>query len=868
MHDWLAHKEGGLFRLRFILLLGFFVLVTLVLLFQKDDRIEALFEQMGADYLSVLYLKVMVSLSPDNAKLRLLLARQLANTGEPEEAKTYLQTLSKQQGETALQARILTVQVDRSVYFSNQQTAIPRKQALSLLQAQLSLLAKEPLPAGLIPAVIDLGLSLERPDIAAMLYERLAESDQSNRYEWLKQAGRWHIASGHPLRAGRLFDKNFFSCNDPAQAVDYALQAIQAMRAADKSELALKSVRRYLERFPVHRKLLDNAVALALETNHVKQAVAWGGVRLAQDPENTALINRQIDLFLAADDLSAGLALARRLIELEPDSSAGRKRLMQIAEWHNQPRLVLEQAEWLARNAQDGLALEKSLQLASGLSDNQALIDMLVLKSGQKALMPNELGKLSEAYVKTGKMGRAIDFFHQYLLRYPDDHVGWENLAAAQTRKGQYREALATCRHILKEFGFSLRPIIKQADILQRMNRSGRAVSLLSAYQDKATVNDLDYWESLAGIAWSAGNIDKAIMAYGHAWNNLNASTVTAERLIQLHREQNPQTALSIAQQAYRRFDQPRWLLLAMDVSIQAGYWEELDRLLQISIAMPARFIHLEMYWLIKAQHASHHRRYNAVKNYYSRALQINPDSDTARSGLLWALIEQNDGTMLARYIQRWRKDALNNSRLQGVYAAALEKMGRYDDALVWMAKKARSSPDDYLWQLGYSDLLGKAGRVDSAIRLRKRVFVELEKKFAQLKSERGSRVEHSLLSEYLRLMRAIKGAPEEFRTLKNTLARGMHDAKVRELLVASYLSQENYAAARFQLLKMYASHQQAPPWQQIAIALKTDNQNELERLLAEYDNELAPQDRIEALKRLGRTDEALHEIDKLVQAN
>ncbi len=349
------------------------------------------------------------------------------------------------------------------------------------------------------------------------------------------------------------------------------------------------------------------------------------------------------------------------------------------------------------------------------------------------------------------------------------------------------------------------------------------------------------------------------MLAYRTLWKAGTANELVAERLIQLKRDMGEaEESIAIGEEAYSRFNQPRWLLLSMDVANQAGLPDQLKRVLRMAISNEPQFQNLEMYWLMRAQLDTHENKPKIAIKHYQQALKVNPISATAKEGMLWNFIGQNDRRSLRSYIKIWRHDASKNSSLWGVYGLALAKVGQNKEALPWFERKARISPDDYLWLLTYADVLSKAGHIDAAWRVRKYVLFNLRLRFKQTENVPDKDIKSLLHPQYLALIRDLEGANADVSILKMFLAKGYDDPTVRELLIAAYLSQENYSAARFWLLENHVARQKIPAWQRLALALAENDLTVAAHILEKENDQLSTSNKVETLKRLNRNEEAL----------
>ena len=356
---------------------------------------------------------------------------------------------------------------------------------------------------------------------------------------------------------------------------------------------------------------------------------------------------------------------------------------------------------------------------------------------------------------------------------------------------------------------------------------------------------------------------------YGVLWKSGSTSGIVAERLIQLTRDMGKWgESIAVGEEAYRRLDQPRWLLLSMDVANQAGLSEQLKRLLKIAVKNESQFRDSEMYWLMHAQLNLHEKEPETALKGYQQALKVNPASSTAREGILWNLIGTNDKQALQTHIKNWRSDASKNPSLWGVYGIALTKVGQNKEALPWLERKTRASPDDYLWLLTYADALSKSGHADKAWQLRKYVLFNLRSRLSELEKAPSKKIKELLRPEYLALIRDLEGANSDVTLLKNLLAKGYNDPVVQELLVAAYLSQENYPAARYWLLQEHITRQKSPTWQRLALALGETDLAAVANILERENESLSDFNKMESLKRLGRNEEALAITYKLLETH
>lgn len=727
-------KQNKLLRPALILVFGVALIVVVAILFHKGERLITKFDLSQPDRISVLYLRLMVGINPEDASLRLALARQYQKLGNLKEASQVLQSLLGQNGREALEARILALELNLNSYFGKDSADSSRASDLAILKKNIENIAHEALPTDLLERVVKLSLELERPDLAAKLYEYWASVDEEHRFERFKEAGRWYVAAGQAEKAADIYQKIYETNPDAGQAKQFAILTIEAYLAADKGRRALGLVQDYLQKYPNDKEFLDRAVALSLANNNPREALVWGRKRLALEPADPEQINKLIDIALAAEAGEEAWLLSESLLKLNPADIPVRERTAQLAEWTVKLNEALNHWIWLIKQDKNNQkAIENGLRLAQRLKARKTTIELFTLLSEVRALKDTELNYLLAIFNQQRDADQVIGFLQRYLARYPATLAGWKALAKAQENAGLLTEAAATWHQIGQRFNIPVAAAVREAGLLRRTGASEAAFSVLLRNQNRAADDDTEFWQSFADLSWKTKRADQALLAYTTLWESGAAESVTAERLIQLHRgRKKPDAAIAIAKEAHRRFDHPRWLLLAMDTSAQFGFWDNLKQLLAQADADQRQFQSLEMYWLMRAQLHNHDRQFKTAMADYQQALKLNPDSITAKEGVLWALIDQGDKRGLANYLELWQKEAAATPPLWGVYGIGLSKLGKVDQALPWFDRKVRKGEHDPAELLAYADALAKSGRVDAALYLRQYVLSKLK---AQLQS-------------------------------------------------------------------------------------------------------------------------------------
>ena len=447
---------------------GLALALVFAVLFYEEDRLKELFQIAKPDHLSVLYLKLLLNIKPDDNDLRAELVRHYINLGELDEARDALQPLLPKNGTADLSVRLLALEIEFRHFLSISHEHPSRKMKLAELQNSIVGISRAKLPLSVLPDIIKLGLELEQPAVAADLYYRWAKvlPPLSERTEKLKESARWYIASEMPRRAAEIYDESHALAETDSEAREFAFLTLKALQAAGDNTLALQYFRNYQHRFPADPELLDQAISICLADNNPRQAYEMGALRLSFEPDEPEQIRKQLDRTLAVGELKQAAVLAERLVETAPEDGDAHETLGRIAEWALMPEIALKEWLWLARNKKDEAAIMHALRLSNGLYSVDTSLEMLNRLSDIRELTGDELNSVMSAYSAAGNFSSHVNFLQSYVRHYPDNPQAWEALAKTQENAGQLTGAMETWQRIGSRFNRLPEAVTHQAKLM------------------------------------------------------------------------------------------------------------------------------------------------------------------------------------------------------------------------------------------------------------------------------------------------------------------------------------------------------------------------------------------------------------------
>ncbi len=507
-------------------LIALFPAHQLLLLGQQGDDLPS--------SVSIFYLRAMLQASPHDRDLRLGLARRLAQVGKVDDARAVLEPLG---GAQDLASQRLLLELDWQRYIGLDRDDARRNDLGEALEARLRRVQSLPeLPAETLEAMARHWLAMNRPDQAAALYERLAARQPEQRYEWLEQAAQWWLKAGDPERSAKAWHDAFEADGArpdasiarwfvrAAQAGEASRReaALSALKAARQSQggSALIYARQFIEHYPRDPQFLDLGIAIALEHNDARQALAWSRRYLDVRPDDLQALERNANTALAAGQPEEAARTYEQLAERDPDN--GYHWLSLAGEWWlkagdpERSAKAWHDAFETADDAEDDEDADGDDKVDA--SPDLGLLGWLVSPAAAADRPPDGTRRRAAALsslraVRQSESGGAVDYAREYIEHYPHDPEILAEGIEITLARGDLEQALAWSDDYLK-----LRPEDAAAQerhvrIALALNRMDEALDVLTHLVETHPENT-DYRHRLAQAQRWAGRPEEALASY------------------------------------------------------------------------------------------------------------------------------------------------------------------------------------------------------------------------------------------------------------------------------------------------------------------------------------------------------------------
>ena len=587
-------------------------------------------------------------------------------------------------------------------------------------------------------------------------------------------------------------------------------------------------------------------------------------------------LERAWSTFAAAGDLKNALMMTDAILITLPQSALWLERKAQMAEWSGLSQQALAAwVELLKRDASER-ALANVFRLSPMLYDDDALLAAWLALAHKRRLSVEEAAKVVDVYERLGSADRALDFLRQLPTAQPGvdaaTRASWQDMEVRLLeRAGRQVEAIAMLEQ-LRPDGLTRDNAMRLAQLHLRNGDLTLALRALQAVQLQPDALDEDYWGLLADSAFEAGDRALALTALDRLIASGKPQTYQAERAIRLrlNTDRTPE-ALVLAAQLYRSFPVDAIVYAWLDAVAQQKSPTALRELMAALLSEQRG--RLEASPVFLERRAGLYTRLGdtqlALKDY-RQSLALRPNDTPTRVSYWWLLVDQQNTSELRAELAQLGSGARHDPAYAEVMAAAWLQLNEPRRALALMQPLARARANDFLWLMSYADVLERVGREAPSMRIRRHAWLLAQR--ATARPADRDRARQALIVQ-LRLAASFAGGEQKsrlWRELGGLLGATNDDPALKrqaqELVGAWLLSEGRFDMAQRWLWQQQAARMAIPTYQALAVALSQNDLPEIARLIdttgSKIDNStnnpISAQDRLTALRKLDRRDEAV----------
>ena len=578
-------------------------------------------------------------------------------------------------------------------------------------------------------------LGMQKPELAFRIFARLALKDPENSQRWLQEAARWAEASGR-LNDAVVFLESLASSttSSPDDTLDSRIERL--LLQAGQVRGALERMRKRIAQSPENVALLERGVTLAMQASEPRQALIWNTTRLSQGSNNAARLQLQSELAQAAGDTHLARTSAAQWLSADPENAQARRRLAQLSEWDGDLPSALKNWLWLA-DSKHGMpeserleALREVVRIGDlGFQFGMAADALRTITLLEQAT-EKDIVRLVSLYQLDGRPDQASQALHDIIsLQGPTPFI-IRTLAMHEYANLEYTASLAAWDLFVDEYAQNTEATLARVELMWRLDLKDEAMQVASSLQGHTLIADASEYQIrvLAEIAWRERYywLDTLLQPRIAALEDAEQRSLFERRRLGALRDAGEdELAMREALKLWGETGDSDFALLALNLAVKVDARPVIEqfspgqrdaRQLQKSTA----------YWNELA--ALRFKEGDAVgaRKAYERALKLDPENTGSIASLLWLAISEEDEALLQASLARYSNVAQTVPGLWQPMAIGYLQLGGASQSLVWFDKLLDQIDSDYGMMLTYADALEYAGMAADARKVRQYTLQQL----------------------------------------------------------------------------------------------------------------------------------------------
>lgn len=750
---------------------------------------------------------------------------------------------------------------------------------LRQLRQMTATLAGLPLSTRQLKTVAQDSLGLAKPNVALQIYNDLMQKNALTTPEDLAEGGNIAMQTNAPIASAKFYWAAFKKGREINEKKQYALKTIQALWAGNFVEKSLftamhlpqslineRSTLLYLSRLAIAANRVDIAQQYALKaligTTHTSSLACEGAPKYSGDPSQArddvcelaklkAIpyddkgFKLLFNIFIYNQNISDAYQLALIAIAKKPNDLVWHYNLAETATWVRDYNLGMKEWLYVVQHDTDIKKNKNAITIVKILGYDDVRVDMLKIYLTRNPHDIKASLELAKAQNRIGQPKQALLTLQQLNKTHPM-RAADELAALIYSNMGQWNNSLKVWQKIDASYGPNTQSLLAQATIYYTAGQFNQAVNVLKKGIPLASTKDKDFWETLADLAWIINDRKLAILSYSQ---NLNDSSHLL-RLIDLEKITNPQQALYYSLMGWAQFHDPLFFSNAVYLAVDSKQWQTISNLFmrlsndQLKIAQQS-----QLYWqTLTALYAAMGME-SLQKKVLIQSIILFPEVHEFKSALLWLVITDGDVTRIKALLNEWYA-LRNDPSLWHAFTEAFGALNKLYIAIFTYQNHLFENIENYQILIDYANLLEKAQLYQQAYDLRQNLWQQIV-----LKLNKNEYLDQETLRALSQLASYFASGTEQINFLNALLKNPMDDQNINLLL--NWLVQKNYVDL-VAFFKANYTNYKLPARIAIYLALAQNDLPALQKIMKKTNDIVPRSDRINAAIRLENTPLAL----------
>lgn len=542
-------------------------------------------------------------------------------------------------------------------------------------------------------------------------------------------------------------------------------------------------------------------------------------------------------------NIAAAYELAQIAVVKRPKDIVWHEKLAQTSTWVGDYNTAMQEWLYVVKHTNDINKIKYAISIAKLLAYDSVSVQMLQI---YLVKCPDNI----PAYLELARAQNRINQPKQALLTLQKinqthpNRLAYELSAAIYQDMDDWSNALKIWQQIDRRYGPDTKSVMAEAVMIYMQGDFKRAVSILKQAIPTAKLNDNDYWQALADLAWIINERRLAILGYSHILNDSS----NLVRLIELELLTNPKQAYSYSLRGWYHSHEQFFLIHALDLAQQFGQWHSINDLLMNLSGKELRAAEKTLpFWGAQANLYGAYGATDLQRKVLVQGIKLHPEMIELKSDLLWLVMTNGEYKSIKTLMEAWyEQNVWQDDLLWHAYAEGFDVLNQFNSSIsMYQLHLFQDFQNDQVL-IDYANILERAQLYQQAYDVRKYVWNRtLPKLYHSSLFDKESIEAISQVAPYF-----VSGTDQVqfFSTFTDT---EMDNNQINILL--NWMVPRGYIDL-MSFFKAYYLNNELPDWAEINLALAHNDLPALQKIIKHTDRAWPRADRINAAVRLENT--------------
>ena len=588
--------------------------------------------------------------------------------------------------------------------------------------------------------------------------------------------------------------------------------------------------------------LISPVAVLAVKVDPTTREIESSKVSYKPTSKKEEILMLALNTFLYTSDLENAYRVAKKGVELFPNSIYWRSWLAKLSLWTQRPEEAYENLLFIYKKGLKKEVEENLYNLSLTLRKYETALEIL-----EDKVRKGQIDKLEEIvylYENLGEPEKGISFLTKLYESSKDQRIlGY--IAQVQYRLSPLK-ALELYEKLYEQGLLKENDLLNYVNILFVKGETEKAYRVLKGMP----IESVEYYENLSDLAWLLKDYDTALMASSKLIELGKEREEDYVRVILVLLEKDFGKVKDLSLNAFKKFKKAYIFYFVAEAYRKDKDYRGLYNILSYLSEEEKRMLEgEEFYWYLKTELFTKLGYLNLARKTAEEMLKRFPNSSDVLITYLWILVDIKDYEKVNEFLMVWEDKLKKDIKALNALSAANALLTRFNRSINYLQEYLREENNPYLiYEI--SELFYNAGMDNYAEYYRHKAWTQLNK----LKENNPElRKDGTFLEYYIRAGMHFLN-PAQMEKLFKEAEAYMDNEKYKRLRLSYEFFKGNQDKAEF-LIKRKGW--EAEDWMKLSMALNQYDKDLMEKVLQKSAIALPIRDRVEAYRRTGNTEHA-----------